>query len=808
MTRLRIPFAGILVFLCPSACVFGESANSMAGSVRDPQQAAIPGARVTLSARDNTAVFTVTADAGGNYHFENIAPGSYLLQAAAPGFANSEPLSVSLSGNSRLTQDFELSLAGVQTSVVVTASGTLQTTDELSKSVSVLDAQTLELQDETSVSEALRAVPGLRIKRLGGPAADSSISSRGLPNQDTAVLIDGFRLRDTAAPQGDASSLIEDLVVTDVDRVEVLRGAGSSLYGTNAIGGVVNLVTEEGGGHARGSVLLEGGSLGTFRGRAQTAGGLAHDKLQYSFGITHLNVVNGVDGDDPARITSAQGRLGYRFSSKVRLSGRIFAADSFSKLNDSPLSVGNVPATGIINAVPVSSAVLHAYEQGADVSQVNTGPATYLPSPDNPDYTRAGRFFSGALILNANPTESLGITVDYQGLRTWRRFGDGPAGAGFQPAGSTLSFYDGEVHTAGARVDWRLGRHQSIDAGYEFESETYGNHSLLPDPSDNSTVAASQRSSAFYFQDQVHLLGDRLQLAASYRGQMFALTQPVFTPQGDVAYAGQKFSAPPDAQTGDGSAAYFFKSSGTKIRAHVGRGYRAPSLYERFGTYYSSFGYSLYGDPRLGPERSVSFDGGVDQVLWGNRAKISATYFYTRLQEVIVFDTSGVITPAMDPFGRYGGYRNTNGGLSRGVEFSTSLAATRSTTLRGAYTHINAIDRTPLVPGVLRTYGIPDHQASVALVQRLSPRLTLMFDLLAASNYLAPIIDSVTFTNHAYRFPGMKQARVGASYRRPMAESRAVRLFANVSNLTNQRYDESGFLTPGVTAMGGLQFEF
>lgn len=63
-----------------------------------------------------------------------------------------------------------------------------------------------------------------------------------------AVLIDGQRFRDAAAPQGDASGFLEDLIVTDVSRVEVLRGSGSSLYGTNAIGGVINLVTDEGGG--------------------------------------------------------------------------------------------------------------------------------------------------------------------------------------------------------------------------------------------------------------------------------------------------------------------------------------------------------------------------------------------------------------------------------------------------------------------------------------------------------------------------------------------------------------------------------
>ena len=101
----------------------------------------------------------------------------------------------------------------------------------------------------------------------------ASIHIRGMRDIDTAVLVDGMRLRDASILHGDATGLIEDLLFVNASRVEVLNGAGSSLYGTNAIGGVVNIVTDEGGGRTRGSVLAEGGSLGTMRGRAQVAGG-------------------------------------------------------------------------------------------------------------------------------------------------------------------------------------------------------------------------------------------------------------------------------------------------------------------------------------------------------------------------------------------------------------------------------------------------------------------------------------------------------------------------------------------------------
>src|SRR2546428_90422 len=81
------------------------------------------------------------------------------------------------------------------------------------------------------------AVAGLGVQQQGGPGAFANIRTRGLRNEDTAVLVDGLRFREVGAPQGDASGFLADLILTDVDRLEVLRGTGSSLYGSNAIGG-------------------------------------------------------------------------------------------------------------------------------------------------------------------------------------------------------------------------------------------------------------------------------------------------------------------------------------------------------------------------------------------------------------------------------------------------------------------------------------------------------------------------------------------------------------------------------------------
>jgi iron complex outermembrane receptor protein len=294
----------------------------------------------------------------------------------------------------------------------------------------------------------------------------------------------------------------------------------------------------------------------------------------------------------------------------------------------------------------------------------------------------------------------------------------------------------------------------------------------------------------------------------AFRTQVFSLQQPKFTPDATAPYQGITFQSPPTAYTGDGSIAYMFRSAGTKLRAHIGNGYRAPSLFERFGTFFGSFGYSTFGDPRLRPDRSIAVDAGIDQTLFHNRLHASATYFYTRLQEVIVFDFSGAIDPATDPFGRFGGYRNTNGGISRGIELNMTTTPTRTLNVSAAYTYTKSMQRTPQVASVLRSLVIPDHQFSVVATQRFGRRVLVNFDLAASGDYLAPILDPNTFASRAYRFRGLAKADLGGSYTLPIKESLSLRFFGYVDNLFNREYFESGFRTPGRTGRVGAALSF
>jgi len=207
---------------------------------------------VTLYAREHSFRVSTTTDSTGAYRFEKLAPGEYFIEAQAEGFASASARRVVVERGQAATIDIPLDLSGVRSTVVITAADTPQSVDEVSKAVTVVDQQEIDERDESEIAESLRTVPGLRVQQLGGPGSFTTIKTRGLRNEDTAVLIDGFRFRDAAAPQGDASGFLEDLIVTDVSRVEVLRGSGSSLYGSNALCGAVKFFTDEGGGALEG----------------------------------------------------------------------------------------------------------------------------------------------------------------------------------------------------------------------------------------------------------------------------------------------------------------------------------------------------------------------------------------------------------------------------------------------------------------------------------------------------------------------------------------------------------------------------
>ena len=489
-------------------------------------------------------------------------------------------------------------------------------------------------------------------------------------------------------------------------------------------------------------------------------------------------------------------------------------SDAFVKLNLNPDTIGPLPAANstIIDAVPLSIAELERYANGTPAGSLNRGGANFIPDANDPDNIQKSKFFTGQAVVTHVFNDKLFFQGHYQVLETIRKNVDGPLGPGsFQPfGGDQTSRFDGHIYTGNGHINWRPDEINEVIFGYENEWEKFGNEGAGPGGSGSFTLTERQTSHTFYAQDLLRFLGDRLQIAGGFRAQFFDLKTPEMS-GANPPYQNLTLDNPPSAYTFDGSFSYLFRT-GTKIRAHAGNGYRIPSLYERFGSFFDTFSipnaFVPLGDPNLKPERSIAFDGGIEQALAGGRARLSATYFYTKLIDTIGF---GNVAPDIGTIARpFGGYLNTRGGVSRGAEFSGTLRPSMSTDLSASYTFTNSDQLVPQVSGsgITRTLGVPTNQFTLVATQRFK-RFWVNLDFLGTSSYLAPIFSSTTFNTYVYRFKGARKADLTAGYTFPFSKDKFnLRLFGTIENLGGYDYYENGFRTVGRTGRVGLSFGF
>jgi vitamin B12 transporter len=662
-----------------------------------------------------------------------------------------------------------------------------QTVEQVSKTVDLIDGQQMRDRADFALIESVRTIPGFRVQQLGGFGKAASIKTRGLRNQDTAVLIDGIRFRDPAAITGDASPFLSDITLTSVDRMEVLRGSGSSLYGTNAIGGVLDFQTPNArkrlGTHGQIGGAFGGLGLSRFRGNLSHGG----DLFGIGGGISHTRYTKGIDGDDEAQNTNFQTRIDAGLASKTWISGRVFFSDANVNLNVSPDTLGALPPSPstIINAIPN---------------------VTFVPDANDPDARQESRSFSGQIVVDQVVTPEFFIKGYYQGLDTSRKNVDGPLGPGFQSAYSSI--FAGQIHTANTHLVWTAGRRNTLTAGYEFEQERFDNDNTTPAGTDNWFAKTRQSSNTFYVQNLLSLLDGDLQFAGGFRLQSFDLKTPQFSATAPAVLT-QTAISPPIARTFDGAVSYFIKQSGTKLRAHVGNGYRVPSLYERFGSYFFFNTFFPLGNPGLKPEKSIGLDGGIEQYFAKERLKASATYFYTRINDEIAF------LPTDDLGGS--AYFNFDRHYSRGLETSVDIKPTKGPTVFASYTFTNSDTRlhrrlsflpSPVVSTDQPSFGIPEHQFTLVATQRIK-RFWVNFDLLATSSYLARIFSNTSFNTYTYRFRGNRRGDVTAGYTFGFKnDKQTLRIYGTIENVFDNEYYENGYRTAGANGRVGMTFGF
>jgi outer membrane receptor protein involved in Fe transport len=625
------------------------------------------------------------------------------------------------------------------------------------------------------------------VQQLGGPGRVASYRFRGLRPEDSAIFLDGFRFQDAADNRRSARPFLSDLLLAGADRVEVTRGANSTLYGSNAVGGLINVISEQARRPLAGYLSVQGGSLGLAQGRVGIGSGGPRGSLNLD--LTHVNYTRGIDSNDDYRNTGGAARATLRLSPQWTLFTRFLMSDSFSLLNQDPSPVSNLPL------LPEGQFIYDA------VAYPESG-ATFYPQIDDPDYRQTNRVYSGALRLEHHVNSAWSQSFGYQSLRTRRFYDDGP---GLSPLGASLGYdqlfstgprsYDGDLDELFWRHDLSVRDFDSLRLHLGWE------HTALNQMEFGETTDADQSAVSLAAQYQMRLMQGRLHLSLAGGTQRFRLDAPVFSDATGNPYQATSEIDVPSSYHGDSSVAYFVAATNTKVRGHVGNGFRAPSLYERFGSGGSGF---YYGDPRLKPERSLFVDAGIDQYFWEDNLQAGVTYFYTRLQTIIDFNA----TPN-DPFGRSFGYLNRTGGLARGFELFISARPGSRASFKASYTFTNSDQPSTTSAGTTRSLGIYDHQFTFALAVSPSPSLHLQLQTSAVSDHDFPLFGVLfPFPAGTFRFPGYVRADLTGSYLLHSAEHSSLRLLARVDNLLNREYYHGGFLAPKATARAGLHWNF
>ena len=169
--------------------------------------------------------------------------------------------------------------------VVYSPTGVATPARETTSSVTVINRQQLEQQQLRSVPDALSTVPGLNVVQTGSPGGTTSIFLRGTNANHTKFIIDGIEVSDPSLVA--RTFELGQMLTGNVERIEVLRGPQSGLYGADAIGGVVSVITKKGEGPPTWSFTTEGGSFSTFNQRASFGGSTAN--YNYQFNVDHFH---------------------------------------------------------------------------------------------------------------------------------------------------------------------------------------------------------------------------------------------------------------------------------------------------------------------------------------------------------------------------------------------------------------------------------------------------------------------------------------------------------------------------------------
>jgi len=527
--------------------------------VVDPRSAAVAGAQVALyPAASTKALGLETSSAEGTVTFSGVDQGKYRLEVLAPGFA---PRKLTIQVPQPITVEVQLTVAGPEQTVVVTATRTPVPEEDSGASVAVLDQPALENMQPVAANDALRFLPGAVVNTAGQRGGLASLFVRGGDSTYNKVIVDGVTINE---PGGTFD--FGALPTTETDRLEFLRGAQSTLYGSDAMTSVVQLWTRT--GSTRVPELrfgADGGTFGSANGYAALSG--ARGIFDYNLFGDQFNTSG--QGVNDAYSNSLQGvNVGVAFNKQASLRIRLRHSNSFTGLPGE----WNFNGTPLLQPDPSEWKQLNSLLGSVELSV--TGPTGWQHRFSGFDYNY--RY------------QDVNLTID-------------PATC--DCADAFLTHARDHINRAGFEYqgDYAERSWARTTLGYRFEDE----NGIVGDLYAQTATNGFRLEHDFYGQQQI------------VRGRFSAVAGARFLHNSEFG------------NTALPRVALTFLAlrgrqvlSGTRLRFSYATGFKEPRLEETFaGPPFS------IPNPGLKPERTRAFEAGFEQNLFASRYSITATYF-------------------------------------------------------------------------------------------------------------------------------------------------------------------------------------
>jgi len=601
-------------------------------------------------------------------------------------------------------------------SVIVSATRLPTPESQLASSVTVITAGDIAARQERSLSDVLRDVPGLNIIRTGGPGSQTALFMRGTNNNHTKVLVDGIDVSDPSS--SNASFDFSQFLTQDIERVEVLRGPQSGLYGSDAIGGVINIITRSGQGPAQLQASAEGGSFETFNQSASVRG--STQQFHYNASLEHFH--SGATPVTPLDLLAP---------------GELRNDDYYDNLT-AATKLGYDVAPGFDVGLVARYTDSHLRVTGDDFSTFPSFPAAQQTRASTSEYY--SRVTAHQVAFEGFLDQTLGVAFTRKRTAT------------LEPDSPQPSLATGER----IKIDWqgalKLTQAHTLVLGAEHARDS------ISEP-----ISAGNRIESGYAELQSRLL-DGLYSAINVRYD-----------QNDRFGGKVTYRVAP---------AYVIAATGTKLKASVGSGFKAPTLSELFQSYPAFF---FISNPNLRPETSTGYDLGVEQALVAQTLRVGVTYYYNRIRNLIV------AAPAADGINLT--YANIGRAHTDGVESFVAYNPVEAVSLRADYTYTQATDDGSDQELLRR----PKHKGSLNARWQASKALSLDATVLTVSSWIDGNRD---FSIPRLSASGYTVVNLAASFE----VDKHVSVFGRVENLFDRHFQNPvGFLQPTLGAFAGIR---